>query len=108
MLSSFGTDTFARYRVAWTFTARMSAKGSSVRDRDLEPHFLEKEWPQRELDGLVARETASGEKALLPIWHELDRSTLMKYSPPLADRLAGRSAEGVAALVEKILRVLKR
>lgn len=73
----------------------------------LSPRFLEKEWPQRELDGLVARETASGEKAILPIWHELDWKTLMRYSPPLADRLAGCSEEGIPALVDKILRVLK-
>lgn len=74
----------------------------------LSPRFLEKEWPQRELDGLVARETASGEKALLPIWHELDAATLMRYSPPLADRLGARSDEGIPALVDKILRVLRK
>jgi hypothetical protein len=73
----------------------------------LSPRFLAKQWPQRELDGLVARETASGEKAILPIWHQLDRDTLLRYSPPLADRLAGRSEDGVPALVEKILRVLR-
>ncbi len=74
----------------------------------LSPRFLAKQWPQRELDGLVARETASGEKAILPIWHELDRDTLLRYSPPLADRLAGRSEEGVSVLVEKLLRVLRK
>lgn len=74
----------------------------------LSPRFLSKQWPQRELDGLVARETASGEKAILPIWHGLDWETLVQYSPPLADRLAGRSEEGVSALVQKILRVLRK
>jgi hypothetical protein len=74
----------------------------------LSPHFLEKEWPQRELDGLVARETVSGVKAILPIWHGLDRSRVIEYSPPLADRFAARSEEGVPAIVEKILRVLQR
>ena len=68
-------------------------------------------WPlvaEVELDGLVARETASGENAILPIWHEVDQKAVAAYSPTLADRVAGRSTEGVAALVEKILRVLKR
>ena len=74
----------------------------------LSPTFLNKQWPQRELDGLVARETASGEKAILPIWHDLDRDTLMRYSPTLADRLAGRSEEGIPAVVQKILRVLRK
>jgi hypothetical protein len=74
----------------------------------LSSKFLSKQWPQRELDGLVARETAYGEKAILPIWHEIDQETLLRYSPPLADRLASRSEEGIAVLVEKILRVLKK
>ena len=74
----------------------------------LSPKFLSKQWPQHELDGLVARETATGEKAILPIWHQLDRETLIRYSPPLADRLASRSEEGVEALVIDILRVLKK
>ena len=73
----------------------------------LSPRFLSKDWPQRELDGLVARETASGEKAILPIWHELDRETLLRYSPPLADRLAGQSGDGIASLVRMILDVLE-
>jgi hypothetical protein len=74
----------------------------------LSPRFFKKQWPQRELDGLVARETTSSEKAILPIWHELDRNTILRYSPPLADRLAGRSEEGIPSLVEKILRVLRK
>ena len=73
----------------------------------LSPRFLSKDWPQRELDGLVAKETASGEKAILPIWHELDRETVLRYSPPLADRLAGRSEDGIASLVKMILDVLE-
>ncbi len=73
----------------------------------LSPRFLGKDWPQRELDGLVAKETASGEKAILPIWHELDRETVLQYSPTLADRLAGRSEDGIASLVKMILDVLE-
>jgi hypothetical protein len=74
----------------------------------LSPTFFSKQWPQRELDGLVARETATGEKALLPVWHDLDGSTVARYSPTLADRLAARSDEGVAVIAEKIVRVLRR
>lgn len=73
----------------------------------LSPNFLSKEWPQRELDGLVARETASGKKAILPIWHEIDRDTLLRFSPTLADRLAGQSGDGLPELVQKIIQVLK-
>lgn len=73
----------------------------------LSPSFLSKEWPQRELDGLVARETASGKKAILPIWHEIDRDILLQYSPTLADKLAGNSKEGLPVVVDKIIEALK-
>ena len=74
----------------------------------LSPHFFEKQWPQRELDGLVARETASGENAILPVWHRVERDDVLRYSAPLADRVAAKSSEGVAAVVEKVLRVLRK
>lgn len=74
----------------------------------LSPAFFAKEWPQRELDGLIARETASGEKAILPIWHNIERRDILRVSPPLADRVGGRSSEGMAVLVAKIGRVLRR
>lgn len=74
----------------------------------LSPTFFNKQWPQRELDGLVARETASGEKAILPIWHKIDRDDILKYSPPLADRIAARSEEGIDAIVRKIMEVVSR
>lgn len=72
----------------------------------LSPSFFAKQWPQRELDGLVARETASGEKAVLPVWHRVDRDAVLRYSATLADRVAARSSDGVPAIVEKILQVL--
>jgi TIR domain-containing protein len=68
----------------------------------LSPKFFSKDWPQRELDGLVARENASGEKAILPIWHNLSKSQVAKFSPTLADRLAGNSKNGIRSLVRMI------
>ena len=38
----------------------------------LSPSFFKKNWPQTELDGLFAKEI-SGNKTILPIWHDLDR-----------------------------------
>jgi len=73
----------------------------------ISPSFLSKEWPQRELDGLVGLQVQSRETKILPIWHEMDQETLLKRSPTLADRVAGRSSEGVAALTDKILAVVK-
>jgi hypothetical protein len=74
----------------------------------LSTSFFAKEWPQKELDGLVARETASGEKAILPIWHNLEQPDVARYSPTLADRVAGRSSEGVEALVQRIRAALSK
>lgn len=73
----------------------------------ISPSFLDKRWPQRELAGLVAREVAGGTKRILPIWHDIDHSTLVERSPTLADRVAGRSREGIPELVRKILEVVR-
>lgn len=55
----------------------------------LSEHFFNKEWPQRELDGLVALETASpSEKRILPIWHKISKDEVARYSPTLADTIA--------------------
>lgn len=74
----------------------------------LSPNFFKKEWPQLELDGLFARETTTGEKAILPIWHNLDTDAVARYSPMLAGRLAARSADGIDALVSAILHAIVR
>jgi len=68
--------------------------------------FLAKEWPQRELDGLVAREE-EGEKVILPIWHDITAADVRQRSPTLADRLAVPSSRGIAAVVEELLQVIR-
>lgn len=73
----------------------------------ISPNFLNKQWPQRELDGLVALEVESGKTKVLPIWHQVDRDLLLRRCPVLADRLAGKSSEGVEKLAKKILRVIE-
>lgn len=74
----------------------------------LSPSFFAKHWPQRELDGLVAKEITSGEKGILPIWHEIDQKGVAEYSPTLADRLAIPSSKGINEIVRQILDVLKK
>lgn len=49
--------------------------------------FFSKGWTNYELDGLVTR-SVSGEQILLPIWHEITKQELIKYSPSLADKVA--------------------
>jgi hypothetical protein len=73
----------------------------------LSSHFFVKDWPQRELDGLTARETATGKKAILPIWHNLAKETVARYSPTLADKLAARTDEGIEVLAKKIIEAVR-
>lgn len=68
----------------------------------ISPAFLGKDWPQKELDGLVAREVG-GRKVILPVWHNLDASVLLRHSPLLADRLATSSSKGLNHVVIELL-----
>lgn len=57
----------------------------------ISPSFISKHWPEYELRGLVAREIGAG-KVILPIWHNVDRATVLDFSPTLADKMALNSA----------------
>ncbi len=73
----------------------------------LSQHFFQKRWPQRELNGLVAREIAEDRRVVLPIWHRIDRDQILKFSPPLADVFAVSSARGMEAVVNQLLKKLR-
>jgi hypothetical protein len=68
----------------------------------LSPSFFAKDWPQKELDGLVAPEV-EGQKVILPVWHCVDAETIRKFSPTLADRMAVSSALGIEAVVNALI-----
>lgn len=69
------------------------------------PAFFDKQWPKKELDGLVEREI-DGRKVILPVWHNVRRSDVMKYSPSLAGRLAGTTQHGIKHLADELLRAI--
>jgi hypothetical protein len=71
----------------------------------LSPSFLAKEWPQRELDGLVAREV-DGQRVILPVWRNVSLKDVRRYSPTLADRVAARSEDGLESVVQNLMKVL--
>ena len=75
----------------------------------LSEHFFEKDWPQRELDGLVALETGnSGEKRILPIWHKVSKDEVTDYSPTLADRVAlNTSMESIDGIASKLMKLIE-
>lgn len=68
--------------------------------------FLNKSWPQLELDGLIARESG-GNKVVLPVWHGVDRLLVERFSPILAGRLASDTKNGMATVASEIVRVFK-
>jgi hypothetical protein len=73
----------------------------------LSPSFFQKPWPQRELDGLIALETADGRKRVLPVWHNLTADMVARYSPILADRLAVSTSLGIEVVVSQIIDVME-
>jgi hypothetical protein len=66
---------------------------------------LQKEWPQKELDGLVAREVG-GVKIILPVWHNVGAEQIRAYSPTLADRLATSSTKGLEHVTGELLKAI--
>lgn len=71
----------------------------------LSPNFFAKEWPQRELDGLVAREV-TGDKTILPVWHKISADEVARLLPTMADRLAVSTSRGLEEVVREISRVI--
>jgi len=66
---------------------KFSKYGIAVLSRD----FFKKDWPEYELNGLVAREM-NGVKVILPIWHNVMRDEVLSFSPTLADKIALNTA----------------
>jgi hypothetical protein len=58
--------------------------------------------PQRELDGLVAKET-DDRRIILPVWHNVSLRDVREHSITLADRVAANSADGIQTVVKKLL-----
>ena len=72
----------------------------------LSESFFSKNWPQYELNGLVAREMHGG-KVILPIWHKVSKDEVLKFSPTLSDKVAlNTSIYSVAEIAEKLAEVL--
>lgn len=71
----------------------------------LSPAFFRKQWTQRELDVLTEKEMRNGKKVILPVWHNVSHDDVFQFSPPLADKLAGSTAD-LTKLVQDIKKVL--
>ena len=73
----------------------------------LSANFFKKRWTNWELDGLVARQNASENDLIIPIWLDITRDQLLTYSPPLADKVAIQASLGMNKVVSKLLEVIK-
>jgi hypothetical protein len=72
----------------------------------LSESFFRKAWPTHELAGLVARQ-AGAQKVILPVWHQVNRDFVMKYSPTLADALAVSTDQGLTTVAQAIMKILE-
>jgi hypothetical protein len=66
-------------------------------------HFLEKHWPQEELNDLATREV-NGKNVILPVWHGVGFQEVFEYSPVLADRVAISTDKGLDYVVQRMLK----
>jgi hypothetical protein len=73
----------------------------------LSPNFFRKEWPQRELDGFVARDDGKS-KVLIPVWYQVTAAEVRAYSPPLADKLSVEYAGSLDGVLSRLLRAIRR
>ena len=71
----------------------------------LSESFFGKRYPESELNGLDQREHDGG-KVILPVWYDVDVATVRRHSPRLADRVALKWQDGIAAVVAGLLEVV--
>jgi hypothetical protein len=71
----------------------------------LSPSFFVKNWPQREIDGLVALDSPE-RKVILPVWHSINQSDIARYSPLLASKFAVSTDKGLGVVAMEVLKVV--
>ena len=79
------------------------------------PSFFAKRWTAYELDGLVQLHAGTSDQVagvgpgsrIIPIWHGVDANEVAQASPSLANLVAVRSVDGVDAVADQILKVMR-
>lgn len=68
--------------------------------------YFKKFWTGKELNGLFAKQE-SGQKVILPVWHNIAKDVVMQYSPILADMLALKTADfTIEEIAEEFVKLL--
>lgn len=61
-----------------------------------------KKWTNREFRSLATKEIDAGRKVILPVWLDVTRDEVKKYSLDLADKIALDAKKGVEIIADKI------
>lgn len=69
--------------------------------------YFKKEWTRNELDGLVALENET-RKVVLPVWLEVQKSDVVKFSPMMAGRIGSIASRGVDYVAEDIRKAVQQ
>ncbi len=70
-------------------------------------NYLDKDWPQRELNIALHEEMAKSRRILIPILHDISLESAIQHVPALYDRLAVQSSVGIQKVVHSIMRVIR-
>jgi hypothetical protein len=68
--------------------------------------FIDKPWPQWELNGLVARQNSGKQQVILPVWHQVTRDQVLAFCPPIADIISVNSDRGLVEVVRRLSSVI--
>ena len=72
----------------------------------ISPSFVKKNWPEYELNGMVAKEMY-GRKVILPIWHKITKDEVLNFSPSLLDKMAlNTSIHSIEDILKQLLELL--
>jgi len=73
----------------------------------ISPNFINKHWTQYELDGILNKESATGQQIILPIWHNVTADEVNAFSYSLSNRLALNSAiNTIEDIVDRVRKIL--
>lgn len=73
----------------------------------ISPYFIANNgWSKTEFNAIMNRHIAEG-AVILPVWHEVSRDEVAKYSVLVVDRFAGTTMNGIDALADELMKVLR-